>query len=145
MTKIQISNNNKNLVLVLVALVEEHGEGDDEEDEDGVEDVDCEPEVLHGESEATRAVVDRVAARLAIRHVRGEHEDGDSGDGEAQNDDEFGEVGLVGVVRVLVVHEEVHVHQEHDHAHHHRHDHQGEVEIAHLRYDRIRGMRGIGN
>jgi len=146
-------NNNSNFkpnkeetkkVLVKVALVVEHGEWDDEEDEDGVEDVNGEPELLHGKSEVASPVVDRVAAGLAVRHVRREHEDGDGGDGEAQNDDEFREVGLVGVIRMLVVDQEVHVDEEHDHADHHRHDHQGEVEIAHLSSGEIRGIARLG-
>jgi len=77
---------------------------------------------------------------MAVSHVGGEHEDGDGGDREAQNDDEFGEVGLVGIVGMLIVDQEVHVDEEHDHADHHRHDHQGEVEIAHRRYGEIRGI-----
>jgi len=85
-----------------------------------------------------------VAAGLAVRHVGGEHEDGDGGDGETQNDDEFREVGLVGVIGMLVVDQEVHVDEKHDHADHHRHDHQGEVKIAHLRSGEIRGIGRLG-
>ena len=116
----------------MVAFVVEHGEGDNEEHKHGVENVNGEPQVLHRERELTRAVVDSVPARLPVRHVSGEHEDGDCGNGEPQNDDEFGEVGLVLVVGVLVVHKKVHVHEEHDHAHHDRHDHQSQVEIPHF-------------
>lgn len=57
-----------------------------------------------------------MATCLAVGDVGGEHEDGDDGDREAQNDDEFGEVGLVDVVGVLVVDEEVNVEDEHEDA-----------------------------
>lgn len=123
----------KNYLLVQVAFVVEHCEGDDEEDEDGVDDVNGEPQVLHREREVASAVVYRVTARLPVRHVSGEHEDGDGSHREPQNDDEFGEVGLVRVVGVLVVHQKVHIDEEHDHAHHNGHDHEGEVEIAHVK------------
>lgn len=76
----QNKTNNKNNVLVLIPFVVEHSEGNDEEDEYGVGDVDGEPEVLHREREFTRAVVDRVAARLAVRHVGGEHQNRNGGD-----------------------------------------------------------------
>jgi len=74
-----------------------------------------------------------VPTGLAVGNVGGKHENGDGGDGEAQNDDEFGEVGLVNVIRVLVIDEEVHVNEEYDNAHHDRHDHQRQVEVPHPR------------
>ena len=72
-----------------------------------------------------------MAAGLAVGDVGGEHENGDSGDREAEDDDEFREVGLVDVVGVLEVDEEVDVEEEHDDAHHDRHDHQRQVEVPH--------------
>ena len=133
-TLIPISERGReDAALVLVALVVEHGEGYDEEDEDGVDDVDDEPERLHGEREVAGAVVDGLPAGLAVGDVGGEHEDGEDGDGEAEHDDELGEVGLVGVVGVLVVDEQVDADEQHDHADHHRHDHQRQVEVPHRR------------
>lgn len=117
--------------LVLVPLVVEHGEGDDEEDEHRVHDVDGEPQILHREGEVAGAVVDRVAAGLPVGDVGGEHEDRDGGHGEAEDDDDLGEVGLVGVVRVLVVDEEVDIEEEDEDAHDGRDDDEREVEIPH--------------
>lgn len=107
----------------MVSFIVEHGEGDDEEDKNSIKDVNGEPEVFHGEREVTSAVINRVATGLPVGHVSGEHENGNSGDGESKNDDEFGEVGLVNVIRVLIVHKKVHVEEKHDHAHHDRYDH----------------------
>lgn len=103
--------------LVLVAFVVEHREGNDEEDENGVEDVNREPQILHRESEIARAVVNGMTAGLPVGDVGRQHEDGDGGDGEAQNDDEFGEIRLVGIVRMLVIHQKVDVEEEDDDAH----------------------------
>ena len=119
--------------LVLVAFIVEHCERNNEEDKHGVDDVNDEPQGLHREREVARTIVDRVATRLPVRDICREHENGDCGDRETENDDEFGEVCLVLVIRMLVVHEKVHVHQEHDHAHHDRHDQQSKVEIPHCR------------
>jgi len=74
-----------------------------------------------------------VPTGLAVGNVGGKHEDGDGGDGEPQNDDEFGEVGLVKVIGVLVIDEEIYVDEEYDNAYHDRHDHQRQVEVPHSR------------
>ena len=78
-----------------------------------------------------------MAAGLAVGNVGGEHEDGDGSDGEAEDDDEFGEVSLVDVVGVLEVDEEVDVEEEHDDAHHDRHDHQRQVEVPHCWWEKL--------
>ena len=70
-------------------------------------------------------------ASVPIRHVRRQHENRDHGDGEAEDDDEFGEVGLVRVVWMLVIDEEVDAGDEDDDADDDRDDHESEVEIAH--------------
>lgn len=118
--------------LVLVALVIEHGEGDDEEGKDGIGDINNEPKGLHRKGKAAGAIVDGIAASLTIGDIGREHENGDSGDGEAKNDDELRKVSLVGIVRVLVVDEDVEIHKENEDAHHHGDDHQGEIEIVHF-------------
>lgn len=70
-------------------------------------------------------------AGLAVGDVCGEHEDGDGGDREAQDDDELGKVRLVCVVGVLVVDEEVDIEDEDEDAHDYGDDQESEVEVAH--------------
>lgn len=84
-------------------------------------------------------------ASLPICHVSGEHEDGDGGDGEANDDDELGKIRLIDVVGVLVVDKEVDVEEEDEDADDRRHDHKGEIEIPHYGpiWDRIRRDLGI--
>lgn len=67
-----------------------------------------------------------------IGNVSREHENGDSADGEAKDDEELQKVSLVGIVRVLVVDMDVEIHEENKGAHHHGDDHQSEIEIAHF-------------
>lgn len=68
---------------------------------------------------------------VTIRHVGRQHENRYHGDGEAEDDDELGEIRLVRIVRVLVVDEEVDAGDEDDDADDDRDDHESEVEIAH--------------
>lgn len=110
-------------LLVLVALVIEHSKRNDEEDKYGINDVNSEPQILHRERKVAGAVINRVAARLPVGHVGREHENGDGGNREPQNDDEFGEIGLVDVIRVLVIDEEVDIEYEHQNADDNRHNH----------------------
>ncbi|KAJ8626591.1 hypothetical protein MRB53_019898 [Persea americana] len=72
-------------------------------------------EFLHEEGEV---------AGLAFGDVGGEHEDGDCGDGESKDDYEFREIGLIGIVRMLVIDVEVDIEDEDDHTHHYCHDQQ---------------------
>ena len=79
--------------------------------------------IKHGQDKGAGPVVDGVLAGLAVGDVGGEHEDGEDGDGDAEHDDELEEVGLVGIIRVLVVDEQVDADEEHQDADHCRHDH----------------------
>lgn len=72
-----------------------------------------------------------MATGLTVRHVGRQHQYGNRGDGEPQNDDEFGEVGLVLVVGVLVIDEQVDIEDEDDDAEDNGDDDEREVEIAH--------------
>lgn len=71
--------------LLLVRLVEEDGERDDEEHEHGVNDVYRVPELLHGERQVAGAIHDLALARVAVSDVEGQHQNGQLGDGEAEN------------------------------------------------------------
>lgn len=95
--------------LVLVSLVVKHGERDNEENQKRVHNVNNKPQSLHRQRQITSPIVNRVATRLPIGHVGRQHENRDGGDREAENDDDFGEVGLVLVIGVLVIDEEVEV------------------------------------
>lgn len=117
--------------LILVALVVEHGKGDDKEDKNSISNIDSKPEGLHRKRKRASTVVDSVAAGLTVGDVGGEHEDGDSSDGEAKDDDDLGEVRLVNIIRVLVVDEEVEVDEQNENANDGGNYHQSEVEIPH--------------
>lgn len=119
-------------ILVLVTLIEEHCEWDDEEDENSIDDIYSEPQILHRQGKVAGTIVDGVPAGLPVGDVGRQHEDGDSGHGEAEDDHELGEVGLIRIVGMLVVDEEVDIEDEDKDAHYYRDDHESEVEIAHL-------------
>lgn len=107
------NNQSPRNTLILVSFVVEHGEGDYEENQHGINDINSEPEILHRQGEFTRAIVYRVPTRLPVGDISRQHENGNGGDGEPENDDEFGEIRLVSVVRVLVIDEEVDIEEEH--------------------------------
>lgn len=88
--------------------------------------------MLHRQREVACAVVNGVAAGLPVGDVGREHEYGDGGDGEPQNDDEFGEISLVFVIWMLVIDEEVEIEDEDEKGDDYGHHQQGYVEIPHF-------------
>lgn len=64
-----------------------------------------------------------MAAGLPIGDVGREHKNGDGGDREAQNDNEFGEISLICVIWVLVIDEEIEIDDKHKNAHDNGHHH----------------------
>lgn len=87
--------------LVPVAFVVQNCEWNNEEDENGINDIDNKTDLL--QVEVTVTVVDRVSTGLTVGDIGWKYQDGDGGNGEAQNNYEVEKIGLVRIVGMLVV------------------------------------------
>mmetsp|Transcript_15157 Transcript_15157/g.35126 ORF Transcript_15157/g.35126 Transcript_15157/m.35126 type:complete len:355 (+) Transcript_15157:1126-2190(+) len=117
----------------VVGLVVEAREGDHQEDPDGDQPEEDRPEEIHVQPAAQHRVLRESVASgksLVVGDVEGEQEAGRTRQHDPDDDDEFRKVGVVLVVGMLVVHQQVHGdHQQQDEGHRHDADQEDLLQV----------------